>query len=356
MTLSHSTVLLNSTSTSLEADCIVLCTKLVPECRDFQQHLCNITKIEGGITNLLLKVQQGDCAVTIRIFGDNTNLFIDRERELQVLLQITGYGFGAKVLATFGNGRIEEYLDAYTLTPKDVTEPLLSGRIAKKLYQYHQLKIDEVKKPMLWETIGKWLRQAEQLNFKDCEDSQRKFEQLDFNQMRTEIQQTQELCDRCDSPVVYCHNDLLSGNILLIKRENQDKYDKHASDLQFIDFEYGCYSYRGFDWGNHFNEWAGFNCDFSLYPNKDQQRRFIRSYLEGYIQNGGQVSENEVEKGLAEVAAFSLASHIYWGVWALLQAKYSPIDFDYFEYSEMRWKQYLIMKEEAQLMVREAFG
>jgi hypothetical protein len=30
-----------------------------------------------------------------------------------------------------------------------------------------------------------------------------------------------------------------------------------------------------------------------------------------------------------EANAFALASHQYWGVWALIQARYSPIDFDY---------------------------
>ena len=31
-----------------------------------------------------------------------------------------------------------------------------------------------------------------------------------------------------------------------------------------IDFEYGAYGYRGYDLGNHFNEYAGFDCDYSL--------------------------------------------------------------------------------------------
>ena len=35
--------------------------------------------------------------------------------------------------------------------------------------------------------------------------------------------------------------------------------------LYFIDFEYGSYSYRGYDIANHFNEYAGFDCDYSLY-------------------------------------------------------------------------------------------
>lgn len=36
-----------------------------------------------------------------------------------------------------------------------------------------------------------------------------------------------------------------------------------SGPLQFIDYEYGCYTPRGFDIGNHFNEYAGFECDYT---------------------------------------------------------------------------------------------
>lgn len=40
--------------------------------------------------------------------------------------------------------------------------------------------------------------------------------QVDFAAMRAELAQLKELCDRVASPRVFCHNDLLSGNILVI--------------------------------------------------------------------------------------------------------------------------------------------
>ena len=47
-----------------------------------------------------------------------------------------------------------------------------------------------------------------------------------------------------------------------------------------------------------------------------------------------------IQKAVVEANAFSLASHQFWGVWAILQAKYSPIDFDYMEYCALRWGEY----------------
>ena len=51
-------------------------------------------------------------------------------------------------------------------------------------------------------------------------------------------------------------------------------------------------------------------------------------------------SEEEVAAAVAEGNFFSLVAHQYWGVWALIQARYSPIDFDYFGYSRLRWDEY----------------
>ena len=64
-------------------------------------------------------------------------------------------------------------------------------------------------------------------------------------------------------------------------RHSQDGADGNvgADSLQFIDFEYGCVSYRGFDWGNHFNEYAGFECDYGRYPDGQGAASFIRHYL-----------------------------------------------------------------------------
>ncbi len=39
----------------------------------------------------------------------------------------------------------------------------------------------------------------------------------------------------------------------------------HAWKIYIIDYEYGFYSYQGYDIANHFNEHVGFECDYSLY-------------------------------------------------------------------------------------------
>lgn len=57
-------------------------------------------------------------------------------------------------------------------------------------------------------------------------------------------------------------------------------------EANFIDYEYGCYAFRGFDIGNHFNEFAGFECEYWRYPTKEFQLKWYDWYLTE-ANNGG---------------------------------------------------------------------
>lgn len=52
-----------------------------------------------------------------------------------------------------------------------------------------------------------------------------------------------------------------------------------VGEANFIDYEYGCYAFRGFDIGNHFNEFAGFECEYWRYPTKEFQMKWYEWYL-----------------------------------------------------------------------------
>ena len=69
-----------------------------------------------------------------------------------------------------------------------------------------------------------------------------------------------------------------------------------------------------------------------------------------------QLSPEQLERLAAEVNVFALASHMYWGVWAIIQARYSPIDFDYMGYVGLRWGEYHRRKEEFMGKAKQIFG
>lgn len=86
---------------------------------------------------------------------------------------------------------------------------------------------------------------------------------------------------------------------------------------------------RRFDLGNHFNEYAGTEYDWSAVPDEASQKEFFQQYLAARDSATGRdgyeitrtVDETELEAMLVEVAVFSLASHLYWAVWAILQVR-----------------------------------
>ncbi|KAL0358375.1 UNVERIFIED_CONTAM: putative ethanolamine kinase [Sesamum angustifolium] len=278
--------------------------------------------------------------MTVRLYGPNTEYVINRERELQAIPHLSDAGFGAKLLGVFGNGMVQSFINARTLTPSDMRKPKLMAEIAKQLRKFHEVEIPGSKEPQLWNDIFKFLDRASRLKFDDGE-KQKKYEKYSFGEINEELTDLKVITDRFGAPVVYCHNDLLSGNLML--NDDEDK-------LYFIDFEYGSYNYRGFDIGNHFNEYAGYDCDYSLYPSKDEQYHFFRHYLRP--DRPHEVTDKELEALYAETNSYMLASHLYWALWALIQAKMSPIDFDYLGYFFLRYNEYKKQKDECLLLAQ----
>jgi len=59
------------------------------------------------------------------------------------------------------------------------------------------------------------------------------------------------------------------------------------------------------------NDYKGFECDFSLYPSKESQFKWLKVYLQSYL-GKEDVSEKEIEDLYREVNKYALLSHYYW--------------------------------------------
>ncbi|XXG55881.1 hypothetical protein AAC387_Pa03g3440 [Persea americana] len=322
-----------------------LCRDLFKKWREYEDFRFSVETVSGGITNLLLKVSvrednRDDVIITVRLYGPNTEYVIDRKRELKAIHYLSAAGFGAELLGIFGNGMVQSFINARTLSPSDMSKPKLVAEIARQLRKFHEVVIPGSKEPQLWNDVLNFLDKASALTFDDTE-KQAKYNTISFDEIRDAIRELKDLTDLLNAPVVFAHNDLLSGNLML----NDDE-----GKLYFIDFEYGSYSYRGYDIANHFNEYAGFDCDFSLYPDKDAQYYFFRNYLQP--DKPLAVPSEELEALYIETNSFRLASHLYWALWGLIQAKMSPIDFDYLGYFFLRYSEYERQKEMCFSMAR----
>ncbi|KAK0979046.1 hypothetical protein LTR54_015714 [Friedmanniomyces endolithicus] len=181
---------------------------------------------------------------------------------------------------------------------------------------------------------------------------------------------------------IFGHCDLLSGNVIVqnLSDSNLKPSNGHAEDIvRFIDYEYATPSPAAFDIANHFAEWAGFECDHGAVPTKSQRMDFLKAsphYVGSFRYHS--ISENDtqaidvdlredVEQLYEQVDMFRARAKLeqaydplqhdadvvstgvpgfYWGIWALIQATISQIDFDYASYAELRLGEYWAWKAE----------
>lgn len=160
------------------------------------------------------------------------------------------------------------------------------------------------------------------------------------------------------SQLVFAHCDLLHGNII-VEPKDVTEASGSGDDLTicFIDYEYATPSPVAFDICNHFAEWGGFECDYTVIPSRAQRLSFIRSYIRAYFakKNTGSSApvdeamlEAESQKLFVEVDIFRGIPGFYWGIWSQIQAVISEIDFDYASYADVRLGEYWAWKAEFQ--------
>ncbi|XP_035498172.2 choline kinase alpha isoform X1 [Scophthalmus maximus] len=261
---------------------------------------------------------------------------------------------GPKLYGIFPQGRLEQYVPSRKLDTCELSDPSLSSEVAEKMAKFHGMRMPFNKEPKwLFGTMDKYLSQVMRLNF--TRDSHlRCFNRLLSYNLPQEMDLLKSLLESTPSPVVFCHNDCQEGNILLLNNhQNSD-----TQRLMLIDFEYSSYNYRGFDIGNHFCEWMYdytceefpfFRVDAQAYPSKAQQLHFIENYLRESDRGFERLSEDERTKlkqeMYTEVNRFSLASHFFWGLWSIIQARLSTIKFGYLEYAQARFDAYFQQKK-----------
>ncbi|KAM3608694.1 uncharacterized protein V6R79_003248 [Siganus canaliculatus] len=323
----------------------------------------HITVIRGGLSNKLYLCSLPDSvdtmgdeprSVLLRLYGailqgaeamvlESVMFAILAEREL-----------GPKLYGIFPQGRLEQYVPSRKLDTCELSDPSISAEVAGKMARFHGMRMPFNKEPKwLFGTMDKYLSQVMRLNF-TRESQLRRFNRLLSYNLPQEMDMLKALLESTHSPVVFCHNDCQEGNVLLLKgHQSSDK-----GKLMLIDFEYSSYNYRGFDIGNHFCEWMyDYNCDefpffkadAQSYPTKSQQLHFIENYLREYDQGFDNLNEEEQmkvkEELYVEVNRFAMASHFFWGMWSIIQAQLSTIQFGYLEYALARFDAYFQQKK-----------
>jgi ethanolamine kinase len=376
-------------------------------------------RFTDGITNTLLKavnkrpgLSKNDVdkeAILLRAYGHGTDLIIDRHREAQNHELLMRHGLAPELLARFANGMLYRFIQGAVTQPEDLRKPDIYKAVARRLAEWHavvpcisartghsrknsrvdgvvgsaldsnlgdaefQLALDGVAPgkppPNVWTVMQKWIfalpteteaeraRQAElQQELKKLVSELSHRPGLGVNGVSEHSPLRYHHLLTCLPQLVFAHCDLLSGNVIVLPKSQLANGDKSVEPtVTFIDYEYATPSPAAFDLANHFAEWGGFDCDFSVLPTRAQRREFISEYIDSYFNflekkkpgTAATVDKAaEVEQLHQEVDHYRGVPGFYWGIWALIQATISDINFDYASYAETRLGEYYAWRAE----------
>ena len=128
---------------------------------------------------------------------------------------------------------------------------------------------------------------------------------------------------------------------MIVTVPESDRAPSAIESVSFIDYEYATPSPPAFDLANHFSEWGGFECDYAALPTRSIRRAFLRQYISTYAAAADlDPNIDYVSRLCDEVDQYRGIPGLYWGIWGLIQATISQIDFDYATYAQTRLQEY----------------
>lgn len=355
----------------------------------------SVKRLTGGITNMLLSCCHSPTSQTLlmRVYGQGTNLIIDRNREFVSHLVLNSIKLAPPIHARFSNGLIYGFFPGRSLEPNELSHRSIYPLVAQKLGHWHSrinceyiedgieklrkynaglIKHYEVgNKPRekvpkrdkkrsrinnIWDLIEDWIMIVPankalvnifKNNLKDrivSDENIRDVILQEFHWLRRTLKESTK------SSVVVSHCDLLSGNIIIpedfdlakeVDSETLPELDENP--IQFIDYEYMLPAPRAFDIANHFAEWQGFDCNRALIPEPKNTNDVMVQWCRGYLNNPS-ASIEDIDSLIHEISCYYGMPGFYWGIWAMIQSELSTIDFNYAMYGELRLQEYWIWK------------
>ncbi|KAE8666604.1 putative choline kinase 1 [Hibiscus syriacus] len=303
--------------------------------KDMEEFL--VVKLKGAMTNEVFQInwptKHGGLhqKVLVRVYGEGVEVFFNRDDDIRTFECMSEHGQGPKLLGRFPDGRIEEFIHSRTLSAADLRDPEISSLVAAKLREFHNLDMPGPKDVLLWKRLRTWLSQAKKL----CSPEAAK--EFGLDALRDEISILEKELSQGDQEIGFCHNDLQYALSVLV-----------ATIAFFLDYEYASYNPVAYDLANHFCEMAAnyhsetpHILDYTIYPDSEERRRFIRAYI---TSSGNEPSDAEVEQLLADAEKYTVANHLFWGLWGIISGHVNKIEFDYLEYARQRFKQYWYKK------------
>lgn len=286
-------------------------------------------------------------------------------------------GMAPPLLGRFKNGLLYGFIPGQVCKAEDLAQEAVWRGVARKLAEWHALvpisaitedehEVDGTEDshcgaqdavqslpilslssrrpvPNVWSVMQNWINA---LDVSSAEQrGQQALLQREMDRSFAELDNKNSLGEQ---GFVFAHCDLLCANVIQLERTGPEAPDEHeVQPVTFIDYEYATPAPAAFDIANHFAEFAGYDCDYSRVPGRQMRRGFVHEYVQMYEKySGATLGPDAANTLFAEVDRWRGIPGLYWGVWSLIQARISQIDFDYTQYARDRLSEYFAWRGE----------
>ncbi|KAF0709724.1 hypothetical protein AaE_012788 [Aphanomyces astaci] len=296
-------------------DCKHVAQTIYPGFRDANADDIVIKIICGGITNRLYRLTWQDKSVLLRIYGEHTEVFIDRDVDNETFAELSRRGFAPMYHGRFRNGRIEGWVDGVPLEPHQMGDPKLLPLIATEVGKMHAMDMKFPTTPCLWKKIHVFEELASLVRFDDPH-KQKALASLRLKQIQQRVQWAQTILPSAQNG---------HGKQLLETFRGSPIAKLAAAFLQESVFSH--------------NDMLSVLC---IHTHWGVQVQFYKAYLAAASPAllHSLTQDHHLDEFVAALHdagnLYALASHLFWGLWAVVQASNSTIEFDFLEYARVR--------------------
>jgi len=273
--------------------------EVVQNIPDWQGKSTAIQPLSGGLTNTNFRVEVEGTPYFVRIPGPKTELLaIDRKNEVYNTKAAAQAGVGPKVIYHLPDHDVMvlEFIAGETMSKEKLQAPGMPTRMAKSIKMLHS-------GPRFLTDFNMFRLTEYYLDI--CKQVGATIPDR-YPERMPAVYQIEKAFTARPLPTMPCNNDLLGEN-----------YIDDGLLLRLIDYEYSGNNDPCFELGNTCQE-MGF----------DEAR--IQEMCAAYF---GAATPSK----LARMKLNMIMSDVGWGLWAAIQAKISPIDFDFWGWAIERW-------------------
>ncbi|NWS01559.1 CHKA kinase, partial [Motacilla alba] len=250
---------------------------------------------------------------------------------------------GPRLFGVFPQGRLEQYLPSRRLRTEELRDPRVSAEIATTMARFHGMAMPFNKEPKwLFGTMEGYLQQISELSFSEPAQLQQ-LEQLRGYNLEQEMRSLRSLPPpECPSlsPVTTRprgappgQRSCRAGASVVLSLVSLCLRSPIVS-LMGVPLGPGVSLWgRGYPLGPGVSRGCPPGVAARVAAPVSPQLHFIRHYLSVLPGGAGRAPREEQarleEEMLREIERFTLASHFFWGLWSVVQAKISTIRFGY---------------------------